>query len=76
VVADLPSKSSNTARNSPMVRHAYAKLADYECANQVQADRDQRVLGLQQVVPIDDTIDNTTIELVQSSYRIHKDLII
>jgi hypothetical protein len=45
-----------------MVRHPYAKLGGYECANQVQADRDQRVLGLQLVAPIGNTIDNTTIE--------------
>jgi hypothetical protein len=47
-----------------MLRHAYAKLADYECANQAQADRDQQVLGLQQVAPIGDTINNTTIEYI------------
>jgi hypothetical protein len=47
-----------------MVHHASAKLADREFANQVQADRDQRVLGLQPVAPIGDTIDNTTIEYV------------
>ncbi len=50
-----------------MVRQASAKLADCECANRVKANRDQRVLGLQQVAPIGDTIDNTTIEYVQSS---------
>jgi hypothetical protein len=59
-----------------MVPHASAKLADSECANQVQANRDQRVLGLQQVAPIGDTIDNTTIEYVWSSYKNSLDLIV
>jgi hypothetical protein len=57
-----------------MVLYACAVLADCECANQVQADRDQRVLGLQQVAPIGNTIDNTTIEYILSSYKYALDL--
>ena len=51
-----------------MVQHASAKLADHAFANQVQAYRNQRILGLQRVTPSEGTIENTTIECVQSSY--------
>lgn len=51
-----------------MVHHASSKLADCAFADQVQADRNQRILGLQQVTPSENTVENTTVECVQSSY--------